>query len=86
MLIQLRQSLKQRLIMMELWQWILDLFRTRYKLTVSYNDKFGDQDDKEYIVKKFKKQSENHISFIDNNGKLVEVRSVSGLHYRVEEL
>ena len=32
--------------------WIIDLFRTRYKITVSFNREYGDADDKSYISKK----------------------------------
>ena len=32
--------------------WFIDLFRTRYEVTVSFNKEWGDADDKSYIVKK----------------------------------
>jgi hypothetical protein len=68
-------------------KWIKNLFTgPRWDLTVSYNTTWGDKDDKSYTVKKFKKLSDKHIKFIDNNGKSVEIRSTAGLHYRIEEL
>ena len=38
---------------MEIWNWIVSLFRTRYKLTVSYNSTYGDADAQSFIVRKF---------------------------------
>ena len=35
-----------------MWIWIVSLFTTRYRLTVSYNNTRGDSDDQEFIVKK----------------------------------
>lgn len=73
--------------MKQLVNWIKKVFSgPRWQLTVSYNVTWGDKDDKSYTVKKFKKLSDKHIKFIDNNGKSVEIRSTAGLHYRIEEL
>ena len=38
----MKQALKN------LWNWFLDLFRTRYKVCVSYNSQWGDNDDVTY--------------------------------------
>ena len=32
--------------------WLLNLLRTRYKVTVSFNKEYGDSDDKTYVSKK----------------------------------
>lgn len=73
--------------MKQIVNWIKKLFAgPRWELTVSYNTTWGDKDDKSYTVKKFKKLSDKHIKFIDNNGKSIEIRSTAGLHYRIEEL
>jgi hypothetical protein len=32
--------------------WLLDLFRTRYRVTVSLNKEYGDADDRTYMYKK----------------------------------
>ena len=29
-----------------IWKWILEKFKTRYKVTVSFNKEYGDADDK----------------------------------------
>ena len=67
-------------------KWIIYLFITEYKITVSYNDKYGDSDDREFIARKVLKSSDKLLKFIDNKGKNVEIRSTEGLHFRIEEL
>ena len=36
------------------FEWIISLFKTRYKITVSFNKEYGDTDDKTYISKTLK--------------------------------
>lgn len=62
------------------------LFISHHKLTVSYNSQWGDRDDTTYIVKKFTKLTDKHIKFIDINKKKIEIRSTTGLHYKIEEI
>ena len=76
--------MKQKL--KEIWSWILNLFRTRYKLTVSYNSTYGDADDQEFIVKKFYWKQQKYISFKDENNNTVEIRGAEGLNYRIQKL
>ena len=45
------------------WLWFKSLFITYYRLTVSYNQTWGDQDDQSYIVKKFHKKQDKFLSF-----------------------
>ena len=70
----------------EMWIWIVSLFTTRYRLTVSYNNTWGDSDDQEFIVKKFFWKQEKYISFLDENNDTVEIRGASGLNYRIQRL
>tara|TARA_Y100001937_G_scaffold27789_1_gene40071 strand:- start:163 stop:393 length:231 start_codon:yes stop_codon:yes gene_type:complete len=70
----------------EMWIWIVSLFTTRYRLTVSYNNTWGDSDDQEFIVKKFFWKQEKYISFLDENNETVEIRGASGLNYRIQRL
>ena len=58
----------------------------RYRLLVSYNQTWGDSDDREFIVKKFNKKQEKFLSFITDDGELVEIRGADGLNYRIEQL
>ena len=66
--------------------WIIDLFRTRYKITVSFNKEYGDADDKIYITKKIITKKEKHLKFKDENNNLIEYRSSSGLNYIIEDI
>tara|TARA_R110001583_G_scaffold83758_5_gene220946 strand:+ start:1995 stop:2231 length:237 start_codon:yes stop_codon:yes gene_type:complete len=65
--------------------WVLELFRTRYKITVSFNKEYGDADDRTYISKKIITQKEKHLKFRDVDNKLVEYRSAAGLNYIIED-
>lgn len=66
--------------------WIVDLFKTRYKITVSFNKEYGDADDKSYISKKIITKKEKHLKFKDENNNLIEYRSASGLNYIIEDM
>ena len=66
--------------------WIIDLFRTRYKITVSFNKEYGDADDKVYISKKIITKKEKHLKFKDEDNNLIEYRSASGLNYIIEDM
>tara|TARA_R100001460_G_scaffold24821_3_gene49847 strand:- start:768 stop:992 length:225 start_codon:yes stop_codon:yes gene_type:complete len=70
----------------KLIDWIKSLFTTRYKVTVSFNKEYGDSDDKTYISKKILVQKEKHLKFRDENNKLIEYRSASGLNYIIEDI
>jgi len=66
--------------------WIISLFVTRYKITVSFNKEYGDSDDKTYISKKILVQKEKHLKFRDEDDRLIEYRSASGLNYIIEDI
>jgi|TARA_Y100001938_G_scaffold142879_1_gene214819 phage-related protein len=72
------------------WQWLVAwyeyLFAHRYKVTVSFNKEYGDSDDKSYITKKIIVQKEKHLKFRDQNNRIVEYRSASGLNYIIEDV
>ena len=68
------------------WLWLISKFFPRYTLRVSYNDTWGDQDDQEYIVKKFYKKNPKFLKFKTHEGDLVEISGAEGLNWRVEEL
>lgn len=69
-----------------MWEWILSWFKKRYTVTVSYDTKFGNVDDKIFQgVRKIKRSTWKELSFITAEKKLITVRSASGLHYRIEE-
>ncbi len=70
-----------------MWALILEWFRgPRYKITVSYDSKFGNKDDIIYkSASKLTKQNWKELSFTDKDDKKVTIRSNNGLHYRIEQ-
>ena len=69
-----------------IWLWFIAKFFPRYELTVSYNQTWGDSDDKTYTVKKFYKKQPKYLKFRTHEGDLVEITGAEGLNYRIEEL
>ena len=67
-----------------LWLKIVSFFFPRWKLTVSYNQTWGDSDDREFVVKKFFKKQPNFLKFKTHDGDIIEIRGAEGLNYRIE--
>lgn len=71
--------------LLNLWYSFLDLFRTRYIVSVSYNSQWGDADDKTYTdVRKIIKTTDKILEFTDKDKNRVVIRSAAGLNYRIE--
>jgi len=79
-----------------LWSWIRktnryiyesikSLFVKRYLVTVSFNNVYGDSDDRKFIAKKLIVQKEKHLKFRDEEGKVIEYRSSGGLNFIIED-
>ena len=66
----------------EFYYWLFP----RYELSVSYNNTWGDADDKKFTVKKFLVSKEKHLKFITDEGQTVEIRGADGLNYRIRQL
>ena len=66
--------------------WFVDLFKTRYKITVSFNKEYGDADDKIYITKKIITKKEKHLKFRTNSGEVIQFTGAEGLNYKIEEI
>ena len=79
-MVQLKKKLKY------FWIRIVSFFFPRWKLTVSYNQTWGDIDDREFRVKKFIKKQPNFLKFKTHDGEVVEIRGAEGLNYRIEEI
>jgi len=77
---------KVKIQLKRFWAWIKSFFQTRYKVTVSFNREYGDSDDRIYITKKLMIQKEKHLKFMNEDGKMIEYRSSSGLNYIIEDL
>ena len=67
-----------------LWLKIVSFFFPRWKLIVSYNQTWGDSDDREFVVKKFFKKQPNFLKFKTQDGDIIEIRGAEGLNYRIE--
>jgi hypothetical protein len=74
------------MVLKKVIDWIISLYTTRYKITVSFNKEYGDSDDKTYISKKILVQKEKHLKFRDENNRLIEFRSAAGLNYIIEDI
>ena len=77
-MVQLKKKIKK------LWLKIVSYFFPRWKLTVSYNQTWGDSDDREFVVKKFFKKQPNFLKFKTHDGEIIEIRGAEGLNYRIE--
>ena len=69
-----------------LLDWFLNLFRTRYEIIVSFDTRYGNNDDQKYIAKKLFTQTEKHLKFRTEEDQMVEFKSSSGLNYIIKEL
>lgn len=70
----------------EYWIKLKAKFIKLYKLTISYNNVWGDSDDQTYIVRKFLVTKEKYIKFRTEDNHVVELRGAEGLNYKIEEL
>ena len=77
---------KVKKILKVFFEWLVCLFRTRYKITVSFNKEYGDSDDRTYTSKKILVQKEKHLKFRDEDDRLIEFRSAAGLNYIIEDM
>ena len=70
----------------KIFKWFIELFYKEYILAVSFNNTWGDSDDRQYRVRKFYKISDKHIKFLDHERNVVEIRGATGLNVRIEEI
>lgn len=71
--------------MKKFWSWLSSFWTTRYKITVSYDSQFGNDDDVVYEdVIKISKQNFKELVFINKDKQLVVIRCANGLKYRIE--
>ena len=78
---------KFTLWLLRIYYHIRSWFITRYRVFVSYDNQWGNDDDRMYSnVKKILKQNFKELKFIDEDGSQVIIRAASGLKYRIEEM
>ena len=67
------------------WRWLKSLFIQYYLINLSFDTEYGNNFDKHYIAKKILIQKEKHLKFRDEDNRVVEFRSSSGLNYIIED-
>ena len=68
------------------WIWLKSKFVPLYKVTVSFNNVWGDSDDQVFLVKKIITQKEKHLKFRTNSGEVIQFTGAEGLNYKIEEI
>jgi hypothetical protein len=68
------------------WYWLVSLFQTRFTITVSFDNQWGNSDDQEYKhVRKIIKSTFKELKFRTDDKRTVHIRGMNGLRYRIEE-
>jgi hypothetical protein len=73
----------------KLKEWYICLkskFVPLYKVTVSFNNVYGDADDQEFTVSKIITQKEKFLKFRTNSGQVIQFSGAEGLNYKIEEM
>ncbi len=73
-------------VLVRVYLWIYYKLFPRYSLTVSYNKTWGDEDDRDFVVKRFMIKKDKHLKFVNDDGDIVEISGSDGLNYRIEQL
>ena len=69
-----------------LWLRILRYFSTRYTIQVSYDQQWGNSDDQTFEhVRKIIKSNFKEIKFKTEDHRIVHIRGMNGLRYKIEE-
>jgi|TARA_B110000444_G_scaffold218147_1_gene217523 hypothetical protein len=70
----------------ETWIWVKSKFVPIYKVTVSFNNVWGDSDDQTFTVKKIITQKEKFLKFRTESGEVIQFSGAEGLNYKIEEM
>ena len=68
------------------WIWLKSKFVPIYKVTVSFNNVWGDSDDQTFIVKKIITQKEKFLKFRTESGEVIQFSGAEGLNYKIEDI
>ena len=69
-----------------IWLRILRWFSTRYTIHISYDSQWGNSDDQEFNhVRKILKSNFKELKFRTEDHRVVHIRGMSGLRYKIEE-
>ena len=70
----------------EIWIWLKSKFVPLYKVTVSFNNVWGDSDDQTFTVRKIITQKEKFLKFRTESGEVIQFSGAEGLNYKIEEI
>ena len=68
------------------WIWLKSKFVPIYKVTVSFNNVWGDSDDQTFTVRKIITQKEKFLKFRTESGEVIQFSGAEGLNYKIEEM
>ena len=68
------------------YYWFTGLFITEYTIHVSYDSQWGNEDDQMYEhVRKIIKSNFKELKFKTQDSRVVHIRGMNGLRYKIEE-
>ena len=68
------------------YQWVLSFFQSRYTITVSFDNQWGNADDQTYEhVRKILKSNFKELKFRTDDKRVVHIRGMQGLRYKIED-
>ena len=80
------QMSEQKQTFQEWWINFKAKFIKLFKLTVSFNNVWGDSDDQVFIIRKDLYRNKNSIKFRTEQKEIVEIHGAEGLNIKIEEL
>ena len=68
------------------YKWLIRLFQTRYTITVSFDNQWGNADDQVYEhVRKVIKANFKELKFRTDDKRVIHIRGMQGLRYKIED-
>jgi len=68
------------------YKWLIRLFQTRYTITVSFDNQWGNGDDQTYEhVRKVIKANFKELKFRTDDKRVIHIRGMQGLRYKIED-
>lgn len=68
------------------YQWVIRFFQTRYTITVSFDNQWGNADDQTYEhVRTIIKSNFKELKFRTEDKRVVHIRGMQGLRYKIED-
>jgi hypothetical protein len=73
-------------ILKKLYWWIVNKLNPRFTVTVSFDNQFGNSDDQIYTrVRKIIKANFKELKFRTNEKKVIHIKGMNGLRYKIED-